>query len=286
MSLDDKDLNLDQAVIDSFGQEWETFNYSDGDTKEALDLQFAAYIEPIDLSIFDPNSSIAADFGAGSGRWSARLLPHFSKVYALEPSDGAHAVLLKKFAGESRILVLNATVGANSIPDESLDLGMSLGVLHHIPNTPLAIQHVAQKIKPGGFFLCYLYYKIEDKPLYYRLIFKVVDIMRRKISRLPRKSKRISTSIIAAVIYWPLARFSKLLITLKFNVANIPLHHYANMPFMMLANDSLDRFGTSLEQRFNKGDIIAMLEQADFNLSTLVFSELEPFWTFAIQKNS
>jgi hypothetical protein len=58
------------------------------------------------------------------------------------------------------------------------------------------------------------------------------------------------------------------------------------MPFVMLANDALDRFGTSLEQRFNKGEIIEMLKDADFDISTLVFSESEPFWTFAVQKNS
>jgi hypothetical protein len=56
------------------------------------------------------------------------------------------------------------------------------------------------------------------------------------------------------------------------------------MPFVMLANDALDRFGTSLEQRFNKTEIVEMLAEADFDLSTLVFSEKEPFWTFAVQK--
>ena len=52
----------------------------------------------------------------------------------------------------------------------------------------------------------------------------------------------------------------------------------------MLANDALDRFGTSLEQRFSKAEITEMLRAADFDLSTLVFSDLEPLWTFSIQK--
>jgi hypothetical protein len=58
------------------------------------------------------------------------------------------------------------------------------------------------------------------------------------------------------------------------------------MPFVMLANDSLDRFGTSLEQRFSKEQIKLMLEKADFNMDTLVFSDIEPYWTFSVQKNS
>ena len=279
-----KDLNLDQKVIDDFGHEWSSFDYTESQSSEALDRQFAAYCTPLDLSRFNSSSSIAADFGAGSGRWSSRLLGGFLKVYALEPSDGANSVLLKKFESEPRVVVLKETVGSNSIPDASLDLGMSLGVLHHIPNTGLAIRDVSKKIKPGGYFLCYLYYKLEGKPLYYRAIFKIVDLARRVISRLPQPLKRLISSVLAGLIYWPLARLSKVLGKFGVSTSNIPLHHYANMPYVMLANDALDRFGTSLEQRFNKTEIEGMLAKADFDLSTLVYSDAEPFWTFAVQK--
>jgi SAM-dependent methyltransferase len=279
-----KDRNLDQKVIDGFGHEWSSFDYTESQNSEALDLQFAAYCSPLDLSKFNSSTSVAADFGAGSGRWSSRLLGTFLKVYALEPSDGANKVLLKKFEDEPRIVVLKETVGANSIAENSLDLGMSLGVLHHIPDTALAIKELSRKIKPGGFFLCYLYYKLENKPMYYRIIFKIVDISRKIISRLPQVAKRFISSVIAVFVYWPLARLSKILRNVGVDTANIPLHHYANMPFVMLANDALDRFGTSLEQRFNKTEIIEMLRNANFDLTTLVFSEKEPYWTFAVQK--
>jgi SAM-dependent methyltransferase len=180
---------------------------------------------------------------------------------------------------------LQQTVGANSIPDNSLDLAMSLGVLHHIPDTALAISDIAQKIKPGHYFLCYLYYKLDNKPFFYRTIFKIVDEFRIRIARLSPKNRRVVTLIIAASIYLPLARLSKLLNYMKLDVSNIPLHHYAQMPFVMLANDALDRFGTSLEQRFSKSEIYEMLSAADFDLDTLVFSDLEPFWCFAVKKN-
>ena len=284
MSQRDKDENLDQSVIDGFGHEWAAFDYAETETAEALDAQFAAYCSPIDLTQFNPATSIAADFGAGSGRWSSRLAPNFSLIYALEPSDGANAVLKKKFAGSPKITVLQETVGSNSIPAQSLDLAMSLGVLHHIPDTGLAIKDVSRSIKPGGYFLCYLYYDLENKPMYYKMIFQGVDLVRRVISSLPQPLKRLSATIIAALIYWPLARSSKLLEKIGRNTSNLPLHHYANMPFVMLANDALDRFGTSLEQRFSKDEITEMLLAADFDLNTLKFSDAEPFWTFVVQK--
>jgi SAM-dependent methyltransferase len=279
-----KDENLDQGVIDSFGHEWATFDYGETETSEALDAQFMAYCAPIDLNQFNPKTSVAGDFGAGSGRWASRLIQYFSLVYALEPSDGASTVLKKKFSGEAKIMVLQETVGANSIPLASLDLAMSLGVLHHIPDTGLAIKDVSRRIKPGGIFLCYLYYSLENKPTFYKLIFKAVDGMRRVISVLPQRIKQLVTSAIAALIYWPLARFSKVLNKLGVNTSNIPLHHYADMPFVMLANDALDRFGTSLEQRFSKAEITEMLRAAGFDIATLKFSDSEPFWTFSVKK--
>ena len=284
MGLRDKDENLDQEVIDSFGHEWATFDYGETDTSEALDDQFRAYCTPLDLNQFDPKKSIAGDFGAGSGRWASRLIPYFSLVYALEPSDGASTVLKKKFSGEAKIAVLQETVGANSIPLASLDLAMSLGVLHHIPDTRLAIKDVSRRIKPGGMFLCYLYYSLENKPTFYRVIFKGVNAVRHIISVLPQRVKNLVTSTIAALVYLPLARFSKVLSKFGINTSNIPLHHYADMPFVMLANDALDRFGTTLEQRFSKAEITEMLRVADFDISTLIFSEIEPFWTFSVKK--
>jgi len=284
MSQPEKDQNLDQQVIDSFGNEWAAFDYAESETDEALDSQFLAYCSPIDLSQFNAKSSVAADFGAGSGRWASRLLPHFSLVYAIEPSDGANKVLKNKFSKESRMKILQETVGANSIPAGSLDLAMSLGVLHHIPDTGLAIKDVAGKIKGGGIFLCYLYYKLDNKPLYYRGLFWTSDSLRWVISRLPYALRRFIARVIASLVYFPLARTAKLLEKRGKSVSNFPLHHYANMPFVMIQNDALDRFGTRLEQRFSKKEITEMLGNAGFDLSTLKFSDVEPFWTFSVKK--
>jgi SAM-dependent methyltransferase len=284
MSQHEKDQNLDQQVIDSFGHEWTAFDYSETETDEALNAQFLAYSSPIDLSQFNSNTSVAADFGAGSGRWASRLLPYFSLIYALEPSDGAVKVLKKKFSKESRMIILQETVGNNSIPTQSLDLAMSLGVLHHIPDTGLAIKDVATKIKSGGVFLCYLYYKLENKPVLYRGLFWASSSLRWVISRLPYAMRRLIAQTIAGAIYLPLARTSKLLVNRGKNVSNFPLHHYADMPFVMLQNDALDRFGTRLEQRFSKKEITEKLAAAGFDLATLKFSDVEPFWTFSIKK--
>ena len=280
----EKSSNIDDEVVQHFGKEWAKFNYSDGTANYALDEQFKAYTKPLKLECFSQSDSVAADFGAGSGRWAERLKPFFAKIYALEPSIEAAEVLNDKFKDTPQIVVLNESVQTNSIPKNSLDFAMSLGVLHHIPNTQKAIEDISKKLKTGGVFLCYLYYKVEDKPNYYRIIFRLVNLVRYVISRLPHFQRMLLAKLIAATVYLPLARFTKIMRKIGRNVSNIPLHHYADMPFVMLENDALDRFGTRLEQRFNKSEISEMLSAANFDLSTLIFSNDEPFWTFSIIK--
>ena len=285
ISIIDRKKDLSKKVIHDFGQEWARYNYLSDKSEVELNEQFEAYCKPLDLSKFNDKTAIAADFGAGSGRWSARMSKYFSKIYAIEPSDGANKVLQKRFAYDPKIEILKETVESNSLPLESLDLAFSLGVLHHIPDTSLAIKQISEKIKPGGYFLCYLYYKLDDKPQFYRFIFSLVNILRYGISKLPFVLKKYLCNFLAIMIYYPLAKTSKYLIKIGVSVSNIPLHHYADMSFEMMANDALDRFGTKLEQRFNKEEIIQMLREANFNLDTLKFSENEPFWTFAVIKN-
>ena len=64
---------------------------------------------------------------------------------------------------------------------------------------------------------------------------------------------------------------------LGINVSNFPLTWYRNEPFYIMRTDSLDRFGTRLEQRFTKDEIFRMLTDSGFE--RVEFSEKEPFWT-------
>ena len=103
------------------------------------------------------------------------------------------------------------------------------------------------------------------------------------ISRLPYVARRFVARIIAGVVYLPLARAAKVLGDKGKDISNFLLHHYANMPFVMLQNDALDRFGTRLEQRFSKKEITEIVRNAGLNVSALTFSEVESFWTFSVK---
>ncbi len=63
----------------------------------------------------------------------------------------------------------------------------------------------------------------------------------------------------------------------------LAFHNFAEMLFVMLANDPLDRFGVSLEHRFTK-EIITMLKNPNLDVTTLIISDKEPYWTFTVKK--
>jgi len=281
----DSNENVDSQVISDFGDEWATYNYEKGEFSKELKLQFEMYSNLMNFQEFNPLESVAADFGAGTGRWAEFVLDSFKKVYLVEPSQGAFEVLTRKFKSKSNVSLENSTISESAILTNSLDFAMSLGVLHHISNTDQALKDINSKLKSGGLFLGYLYYKIENKPFLYRITFSLANYLRNRISNLPFKRKRRISHLIAFFVYLPFARLSKVLNKLKIKTSNIPLHQYANLNFYMMKNDALDRFGTKLEKRFNQEEIKKLLSDAGFDSNSIIFSEFEPFWTFVARKS-
>jgi ubiquinone/menaquinone biosynthesis C-methylase UbiE len=169
-----------------------------------------------------------------------------------------------------------ASVDNLPFADDSMDLGYSLGVLHHIPNTAAGIKSCVKKLKPKAPFLIYLYYAFDNRSFWFRLLWKFSDFFRKVICQLPFRLKKLTTDLIAALVYFPLARLASLFEKLGFNVDSFPLSFYRHQKFYTMRTDALDRFGTRLEQRFTKEQITAMMEEA--GLENIVFSDTVPYW--------
>ena len=274
----------ENKVIRDFGDEWERFNFLDEEELRSLQEQFQKYIKPLPQGLLEQNKLTIADFGAGTGRWSYFFKQFAAQLYVVEPSEKAFNVASARFTDEKGVTLLNQSVESNQVPPNSLDLAVSLGVLHHIKDTGTAINQVSEKIKPGGYFLGYLYYSMENKSNLYRIIWKISNMARLLISNLPKPLKLSLSEVIALLIYWPLARLSRVLSALKIPSTGIPLHHYEKLSFHVMRNDALDRFGTSLENRFSRAEITGMLKSAGFEESSICFSDDEPFWTFTARK--
>jgi ubiquinone/menaquinone biosynthesis C-methylase UbiE len=266
--------NIDDKVVADFGREWRTFG------QERLigsELQNAAeeYFRIFPFDLVD-QKSVGFDMGCGSGRWARTIAPRVGLLRCIDPSSMALEQARKNLKHLSNCLFACESVANNSIQDNSQDFGYCLGVLHHVPDTLAGLKSCTSKLKKGAPFLLYLYYRFDNKPLLFRAIWKVSDVARRIISRLPYFAKLPISQLIAVVVYLPLARLSLLIEKTGFSVANVPLSHYRNKSFYFMRTDALDRFGTKLEQRFTKAEIHQMMTQA--GLIDVQFSGQPPFW--------
>ena len=266
--------NIDGAVVDGFGDEWSRFDQT-ALSDEEPDRMFDNYFNIFPWEIL-PENAEGFDLGCGSGRWAKLVASRVSKLHVIDPSSEALTVAKRNLAGSDNCQFYIAGAGDIPLEDESCDFGYSLGVLHHIPDTESGLQACVDKIKSGAPFLVYLYYRFDNRPAWFRALWKVSDIVRRIICKLPHSLRYLISQILAAVIYFPLARTAKLLEKMGLNVEKFPLSQYRNNSFYVMRNDSLDRFGTRLEQRFTQAEIRQMMERC--GLERIVFSKTA-FWT-------
>jgi len=228
------------------------------------------------------NDSEGFDMGCGSGRWAKFVANKVHLLNCIDPSEKALNVAKQNLSNFSNISYFNASVSDNILKENSQDFGYCLGVLHHIPNTLEGIKACAKLLKKDAPFLLYLYYNFENRSFFFKLIWRLSDFIRKIISSLSPKTKIFITSIIAYLIYYPLARSAFVSEKLGIDVSNFPLSDYRNKTFYFMKTDALDRFGTRLEKRFSKDEIQRMLKEAGFR--DIRFSRNTPFWVSISRK--
>lgn len=267
-------LNIDSRTVEGFGQEWSAFDQSGIPEAEHRAL-FDSYFSVFPFAKL-PAKPEGFDLGCGSGRWALLMAERAGLLHCIDPSAAALDVARRR-AGKLANLRFHLA-DASSIPltDASQDFGYSLGVLHHIPDTEAAMRDCVRKLKPGAPFLVYLYYDFENRPGWFRALWKLSEAGRSIIHRLPFPVRKTVTSLIAAVVYYPLARSALLLEALGFDVQSFPLSAYRRKSFYTMRTDALDRFGTRLEQRFSRAQIDAMMSRC--GITDIVFREDVPYW--------
>lgn len=266
--------NLDKKTIQSFGDEWTFFDQSGMKNKEAYKI-FKNY-----FSLFPwkklPKFSKGFDMGCGSGRWAKFVAPKVGLLNCVEPSE-AIKVAKKKLKKFNNIKYYKKTLSDSGLKKKSQDFGYSLGVLHHVPNTKLAIQSCTSLLKPGAPFLLYIYYYFDNRPSWFKHFWILSDFLRLFICRLPKFLKFLICDLIAIFVYYPFSKFLFLIEKCNLNFKNFPLHYYRYRSFYTMRTDSRDRFGTPLEKRFSKKEILQMMQEA--GLEKIRFKNSPPFWT-------
>lgn len=262
--------NIDVATVEGFGREWGHYDQSRLGDAEAENI-FQAYFGLFDFT----DLGEGFDLGCGSGRWARFVAPRVRKLHCIDPSD-AIEVARRNLAEHTNVEFHRSSADQIPLGEGSQDFGYCLGVLHHIPDLERALGLAVRKLKPGAQMLVYIYYSLDNRTSAYRAIWRASDAIRRLVSRLPFPIRRGVTEVIAAGVYWPLARCARLIERLGVDPSQIPLSSYRSKSYYTMRTDALDRFGTRLEQRFSRNEIEQMMKRS--GLDQIRFSETEPYW--------
>jgi SAM-dependent methyltransferase len=265
--------NVDQRTIDGFGEEWRRFDQSGLPPDERAAI-FASYFSLFPWHVL-PAAAEGCDVGCGSGRWAALVAPRVGRLHCIEPSV-AIEVARRNLAAHPNCTFHRATVDAMPLADGSMDFGYSLGVLHHVPDTEAGLRACVRTLKNGAPFLVYLYYAFDNRPLWFRALWRASDLGRRVISHLPQRLKYGVSQLIAALVYLPLARTAAMLERAGVGVSSFPLSAYRDRSFYTMRTDALDRFGTRLERRFTRSEVVEMMQRA--GLERVDVSSQMPYW--------
>ena len=266
--------NIDPDAVKDFGREWSRFDQRvvrPEENARAFQEYFAVF--PWDSL---PRNAVGFDAGCGSGRWAALVARRVGRLHCVDASSAALDVARRNLGSCDNVLFHEAPLSAMPIGDASMDFGYSLGVLHHLPIPSAGLAECVRKLKPRAPMLVYIYYAFDNRPAWYRILWRASDYMRRALSKAPFRSKAALADLAAASIYWPLARSAQLAERLGFNVAKWPLSAYSWRSYYTMRTDALDRFGTRLEHRMTRAEIRAMMEAV--GLCDICFSESLPYW--------
>ena len=269
-----KHTNMNADVVRDFGSEWSRFDQSGLSAADQAEI-FNGYFHIFPWDSLPPGS-IGADIGCGSGRWASLVAPRVGHLHLVDPSGDALAVARQNLSNAANVSFHQASVDDLPFECGSIDFAYSLGVLHHVPDTAEAIRSISNVLKPGAPFLVYLYYEFEQRPRWFRTIWRAVDTLRGIVSRMPVHLKNFICEAIALLVYLPLSRTARLLERFGILPDSWPLSYYRNLGYYVMRTDALDRFGTRLERRFSRQEIKTILASAGF--TDIRFSDTQPFW--------
>jgi len=121
------------------------------------------------------------DAGCGSGRYSDVLERWGARVIALDLSIAVDACQAN--LGTRAVTVLQADLMRPPLEPQSVDVAVSVGVLHHTPDAAEAFRQVARLVKPGGSMWVWFYEAYGDHSLRMQLSM----LYRRVTSRMPAR---------------------------------------------------------------------------------------------------
>ena len=263
--------NADASTVAGFGAEWQRFDQAGLSAAEAPAL-FEKYFD-----VF-PGTTCLRRRGIRPGlrqRALGALRRHRGgTLHCVDASADALAVARRNLRGRPNCHFHHASVDDCRFADDSMDFGYSLGVLHHVPDTAAGIRACVRSSNRARR-PALLYYRFDNRPAWYRAFWRLRKGPSRRVPA-AQAARACRRQIVAGGVYWPLARRAVWWSTGARTCRPSRSPSIASASYYTMRTDALDRFGTRLEQRFTRAEIVRDDEGRGPRCTR--FSDQEPFW--------
>jgi SAM-dependent methyltransferase len=252
----------------TFGEEWQAHPEMLTEHEE----EFRQYFDLIDIDSLA--EATICDLGCGSGRWSYYLRQRCRQLILVDFSD-AIFVARRNLHDCANALFFLGDLTNLPFRRQCADLVICLGVLHHLPIPALQAVRGLKDFAPR--ILVYLYYALDNRPVYFRVLLVAVTGTRRLTSRIRGSRMRGALSgVLTLVVYVPLVSLGKGLDAVGLGKF-VPLYEtYRARSIGRIRQDVYDRFFTRIEQRVTRASIMRLED----TFASVTVSPHLPYWHF------
>jgi SAM-dependent methyltransferase len=266
------DMEFAEDIQFTFGEEWQEFP----DIIFEHEKEFSQYFDLIKLS--DLKNKRICDLGCGIGRWGHFLKDQCKELILVDFSE-AIFVARNNLKDDENILYFMGDLRRLPFRDDFVDFLFCIGVLHHLPCS--ALEEVRSLKKYAFQLLIYLYYALDNRPFYFRVLLMFATRLRLQAASV-RNSHFRNLFCWAGVffVYYPFIILGSILRPLGRSHL-IPLYEsYHGKTLERIRQDVYDRFFTRIEQRFTREEIMTLKD----TFSNVIISKQLPYWHFLLKR--
>jgi SAM-dependent methyltransferase len=144
--------------VDSFSFEWNVHSHTQLDTFRADNSSEQIFHEKTGLTAEGVRGKLVLDAGIGAGRFADVLARWGATVVGVDLSYAVEAANVT-FGQLPNVLVCQADIGNLPFRPATFDYIVSIGVLHHTPDTRRYFERLPRLLKPGGEIAIWVYPK-------------------------------------------------------------------------------------------------------------------------------
>jgi SAM-dependent methyltransferase len=266
------DQKIAEDIQFTFGEEWQEFSK----IMPEHEKEFTQYFDLIKLS--DLKNKRICDLGCGIGRWGYFLKDQCKELILVDFSEAVF-VARNNLKDAENILYFMGDLRRLPFRDDFVDFLFCIGVLHHLPCS--ALEEVRSLKKYASQLLIYLYYALDNRPFYFRVLFMFATRLRLQVASVKNSHFRNLFSWAGVLlVYYPFIILGSIFRLLGRSHL-IPLYEsYHDKTLERIRQDVYDRFFTRIEQRFTREEIMTLKE----TFSNVIVSNQLPYWHFLVKR--